>query len=36
MNLFRKKLCILGINAISDDENALVEEVLWETKQSTI
>ena len=26
MNLFGKKLCILGINAISDDENVLVKE----------
>ena len=26
MNLFGKKLCILGIYAISDDENALVKE----------
>jgi len=25
-NLFRKKLCILGIYAISDDKNALVKE----------
>jgi hypothetical protein len=26
MNLFGKNLCILGIYAISDDENALVKE----------
>ena len=26
MNLFGKKLCILGICAISDDENAVVKE----------
>ena len=26
LNPFRKKLCILGIYAISDDENALVKE----------
>jgi len=26
MNLFVRKLCILGIYAISDDENALVKE----------
>ena len=26
MNLFVKKLCILGIYAISDDENAVVKE----------
>jgi hypothetical protein len=26
MNLFGKKLCILGIYAISDDENVLVKE----------
>jgi len=29
MNLFRKKLCILGIYAISDDENAVVKEDFW-------
>jgi len=29
MNLFGKKLCILGIYAISDDENALVKEEFW-------
>jgi len=29
MNLFRKKLCILGIYATSDDENALVKEDFW-------
>jgi len=28
MNLFGKKLCILGIYAISDDENAAVREDL--------
>ena len=28
MNLFGKKLCILGIYAISD-ENALVKEDIW-------
>jgi len=28
MNLFGKKLCILGIYAISDDENAVVREDL--------
>ena len=33
MNLFGKKLCILGIYAISDDENALVkEDFFWKTK----
>jgi len=26
MNLFGKQLCILGIYAISDDENAVVRE----------
>ena len=26
VNLFGKKLCVLGIYAISDDENALVKE----------
>jgi hypothetical protein len=26
MNLFGKKLCILGIYAISDDENVLLKE----------
>ena len=26
MNLFGKKLCILGIYALSDDENPLVKE----------
>jgi hypothetical protein len=36
MNLFGKKICILGINAISDDENALVKEDLWEIKRSNI
>jgi len=30
MNLFGKKLCILGIYAISDDENALVKEYFLE------
>jgi len=29
MNLFGKKLCILGIYAISDDEIALVKEDFW-------
>ena len=29
MNLFRKKLCILGFYAISDDENVLVKEDFW-------
>ena len=29
MNLFGKNLCILGIYAISDDENALVKEDFW-------
>ena len=29
MNLFGKKLCILGICAISDDENAVVKEDFW-------
>ena len=29
MNLFGKKLCILGIYAISDDENALIKEDFW-------
>jgi len=29
MNLFGKKLCILGIYAISDDENASVKEDFW-------
>jgi hypothetical protein len=29
MNLFGKKLCILRIYAISDDENALVKESFW-------
>jgi hypothetical protein len=29
MNLFGKKLCILGIYAISDDENAVVKEDLF-------
>jgi len=29
MNLFGKKLCILGIYAISDDENALVKGDFW-------
>ena len=29
MNLFGKKLCILGIYAINDDENALVKEYFW-------
>jgi len=33
MNLFGKKLCILGIYAISDDENALVkDDFFWEIK----
>jgi hypothetical protein len=36
MNLCGKKLCILGINGISVDENALVKEVFWETKRSNI
>jgi len=26
MNLFEKKLCILGIYVVSDDENAVVTE----------
>jgi len=26
MNMFGKKLCILGIHAISDDENVLIKE----------
>jgi len=26
MNLFGKKVCILGIYAVSDDENAVVKE----------
>jgi hypothetical protein len=31
MNLFGKKICILGIYAISEDENAVVEEdFFWE------
>jgi hypothetical protein len=29
MDLFGKKLRILGIYAISDDENALVKEDFW-------
>jgi len=29
MDLFGKKLCILGIYAVSDDENALVKEDFW-------
>jgi hypothetical protein len=29
MNLLWKKLCILGIYAVSDDENILVKEDLW-------
>jgi len=29
MNLLGKKLCILGIFAISDDENVLVKEDFW-------
>jgi hypothetical protein len=29
MNLFGKKLCILEIHAISDDENAVVKEDFW-------
>jgi hypothetical protein len=29
MNLFGKKLCILGIYAISDDVNAVVKEDFW-------
>jgi hypothetical protein len=29
MNLFGKKMCILGIYAISDDENAVVKEDFW-------
>jgi hypothetical protein len=29
MNLFGKKLCILGIYAISHDENVLVKEYFW-------
>ena len=29
MNLYGKKLCILGIYAISDDENAVVNEDFW-------
>ena len=29
MNLFRKKLCILGIYTISDDENAVKKEDFW-------
>jgi len=29
MDLFGKKLCILGSYAISDDENALVKEDFW-------
>jgi hypothetical protein len=36
VNLFGKKLCILGIYAISDEENALVEDEVWETKRSNI
>jgi len=33
MNLFGKKLCILGIYAISDDENAVVkDDFFWEIK----
>ena len=34
MNLFGKKLCILGIHAINDDENAVVKEDFWEIKWS--
>jgi hypothetical protein len=29
MNLLGKKLCILGIYAISDDENVLVKQDSW-------
>jgi len=29
MNLFGEKLCILGIHAISSDENAVVKEEFW-------
>jgi len=29
MNLFGKKLCILGVYAISDDKNALVKEYFF-------
>jgi hypothetical protein len=29
MNLFGKKLCILGTYAINDDENALVKKIFW-------
>ena len=29
MNLLGKKLCILGIYVISDDENVLVKEDFW-------
>jgi hypothetical protein len=29
MNLLWRKLCILGIYAVSDDENILVKEDLW-------
>jgi hypothetical protein len=32
MNLFGKKLCILGIYPIRDDENALVKEEFRENK----
>jgi len=33
VNLFGKKLCILGIYAISDDEHAVVkEDFFWEIK----
>jgi hypothetical protein len=36
MNLFGKNLCILGIYAITDDENVLVKEDFWETIRSNI
>ena len=29
VNMFGKKLCILGIHAISDDENILIKEDFW-------
>jgi len=29
MNVFGKKLCILGIYAIRNDENAVVKEDFW-------
>jgi len=32
MKLFGKKLCILGIYALRDDENAVVKDFLGEIK----